>query len=635
MRDSICQKDTVKIICTLFCLLFFNFECKSPSNKAGEEIAMFRVNLKHTGEYKTKPLHQFKEVKWIFRTGGPIRSTPAVIGGTAYFGSGDKYFYAIDIHTGKEKWKFKTGGAVHSSPVVADGKVYFTSRDRYLYALDTQSGKQRWKIQTGETLPYQWGFDYYLSSPIVAKGIIYFGSGDGCLYALNTNSGQLKWKFNTGARVRSSPAMADGVIYVGNMDGSLFAIDSKTGEQKWKFDTEGASINPANFGFDRTAILSSPAIAAGLVVFGSRDGYLYAVDIKTGQQKWRFNHKVSWVISSPAIVEGVVFTGSSDGHFFQAVDLSTGKEKWRFKTKSAVWSSPAVADGLVYFGDFAGNLYALDAGSGQEKWRFKTNGMIISSPVVQEGNVYFGSDDGYLYALTGTKSDKPSPIKAKKAVFWEATAGFKWFGLGVDERIRDFFREEGYELLDAEKLARFMKDRTEDYIPSVIVFASNRLPETIISEEAEISLFRQYLNAGGKAVWLGLCPLAFKRDPKTGKISKLDFSIPERILGIRYPGYNLDGFGGWYGANVTSEGVKWGLRGWWVGCGSVDVEEVTTVLALDENGRAAAWVKNYGGPEGSGLVQVWVNRETCGDLTPIKAVAEYGLSHIIRPKKRH
>jgi hypothetical protein len=59
----------------------------------------------------------------------------------------------------------------------------------------------------------------------------------------------------------------------------------------------------------------------------------------------------------------------------------------------------------------------------------------------------FGSDDGHLYALTGTDSDAPHSQPTRRAVFWEASAGFNWFRFGIDEQIRDYFVREGYEKL--------------------------------------------------------------------------------------------------------------------------------------------------------------------------------------------
>ncbi len=71
--------------------------------------------------------------------------------------------------------------------------------------------------------------------------------------------------------------------------------------------------------------------------------------------------------SSPAVADGLVFSGTSNQKFY-AVDARTGQEKWRVEIGLYVRSSPAVVNGIVYFGDWLGKLYALDAQTGQEKW---------------------------------------------------------------------------------------------------------------------------------------------------------------------------------------------------------------------------------------------------------------------------
>jgi len=65
--------------------------------------------------------------------------------------------------------------------------------------------------------------------------------------------------------------------------------------------------------------------------------------------------------------------GSTDQNLY-AIDQQAGTPKWKFKTGSRLTSSPAVANGLVYFGSYDGNFYAVDARSGQLKWKFQTGG---------------------------------------------------------------------------------------------------------------------------------------------------------------------------------------------------------------------------------------------------------------------
>jgi outer membrane protein assembly factor BamB len=63
------------------------------------------------------------------------------------------------------------------------------------------------------------------------------------------------------------------------------------------------------------------------------------------------------VISSPAVANGVVYVGSYDNNVY-ALDASTGAKLWSYTTGNAIGSSPTVANGVVYVGSGDNNLYA-------------------------------------------------------------------------------------------------------------------------------------------------------------------------------------------------------------------------------------------------------------------------------------
>src|SRR3984885_14463691 len=115
----------------------------------GQDAAMFRSNLQHTGVYEAAGIPKFSKVKWKFHTAGQIISSPAVANGMVYVGSTDHHLYAIDQDSGVEKWNVKTGDRVTSSPTVSAGIVYFESYDGNLYAVDGATGTVKWKFQTG------------------------------------------------------------------------------------------------------------------------------------------------------------------------------------------------------------------------------------------------------------------------------------------------------------------------------------------------------------------------------------------------------------------------------------------------------------------------------------------------------
>jgi outer membrane protein assembly factor BamB len=79
--------------------------------------------------------------------------------------------------------------------------------------------------------------------------------------------------------------------------------------------------------------------------------------------------------------------------------VPTPEAVWTFQTGAAIWGTPAISDGTVYFGSDDGNLYAVDAQNGSLRWKFLTQGIVRSRPAIVGELVYFASDDGYLYAV--------------------------------------------------------------------------------------------------------------------------------------------------------------------------------------------------------------------------------------------
>jgi outer membrane protein assembly factor BamB len=414
------------------------------------EPAQFRADAQHTGIYRGVGVPVLHGVKWKFKTGGGVISTPAISDGTIYFGSNDHNLYALDSANGALRWKFTTKGRITSSPAVADGRVYFESYDSNFYALDAKSGHLVWKFATAgerrfsgrhlhgaepaaEVMPDP--FDFFLSSASIAAGLVYFGSGDGNVYALDSASGALRWKFLTGNVVHASPAVANGTVYVGSWDSYFYALDAMTGQQRWRFKTgEDPKIN------NQVGIQSSAVIANGMVYFGCRDSNLYALDAASGEKRWVFPNNGSWVIASPVVRDGKVYFATSDSGLLVGLDAKSGKVIFALKDHQwPFFSSPALAGDYLYIGSHNGTVMALDLKSTKIVWTLATDGRqrnaaaltkpdggpnyeavmpdafydsilagvmrmmsvgaVLSSPVIDGDTLYVGSWDGQLYAI--------------------------------------------------------------------------------------------------------------------------------------------------------------------------------------------------------------------------------------------
>lgn len=123
-----------------------------------------------------------------------------------------------------------------------------------------------------------------------------------------------------------------------------------------------------------------------------------------GKIKWTFA-AADVIHSSPAVVDGIVYFGSRDRHLY-AVDAETGVQKWSFATGSWVESSPVVVGGVVYFGCNDSKIYALDAKTGAKIWEFAATYAVRSSPAVADGVLYIGTDDHHLYALDAATGEQ-------------------------------------------------------------------------------------------------------------------------------------------------------------------------------------------------------------------------------------
>jgi eukaryotic-like serine/threonine-protein kinase len=564
-------------------------------------------------------------VRFVFKAGAAIRSTPALRDNTLYFGSNDANVYAIDAKTGAERWRFKTRGAVTSSPAADGGDLFVSSRDGNLYALGLVNGVEHWHFGFGRDVGANDYWDYFAASPVLADRRIYVGSGDGHVYCIDADSGKVIWKFDAGSRVRSTTAVSGNSVVFGTMSGYVVAVDRTNGKQRWRFATAGATHTFADKQNDTTAVPGSPSISEGIVTIGGRDGFVYGLDLSTGKQKWRQTHDGSSWILATATDSSTVYVASGSASILQAADLTTGKERWRFKTHGAVFASPVLADNLIYFADFSGLVYAVDRGTGAQRWRFPTGDRVFATPVLGDGILYVASDNGTLFALEGNAQLQSRPL-ARKIVIREgrkSADAFSWFAGGLDEVITNYFIAQGYELLEAEKLAPFLREQIEAHTPSVVVFSDNQFPSSIVAEESPRALIRQYLDAGGKVAMLGPNPLAYHRDA-TGDVDKVDYDPARRVFGIDY--FKPERMGGWYPTTITAEGHRFGLRDSGIDTAPVDPRQVTTVLAVDEYGNAGSWVKSYGGPKGSGLLQLNVPRTAPTDLAPYQAAIEYGLN---------
>lgn len=346
-----------------------------------ENWPMFRGNPGLTGLSPAK-LPENPKLLWTYKTGGPVLSSAAIVGGRVYVGSDDKMLHCIDAADGHKIWTFPTEAEVQSSPLVLDGLVYFGSSDGGLYAVDAQTGKQAWVAKTGDKIL---GAPNWVEAPQGNAKWILAGSYDYNLYCLDAKTGHTNWTFETGNYINGTPAIDNGKTVFGGCDALLHVVSLEKG-QKIKEVDAGAYI------------AGSGAFKNHRFYIGHYENEFLCADIQAGEIVWRFKDRAFPYFSSPALTDERVIFGGRDKKL-HCLKKENGQEIWSFATRGKVDSSPVVCGDKVVVGSEDGRLYMVRVSDGTPVWNYEIGQGISGSPSVVDNLIVIGSQDGNVYAF--------------------------------------------------------------------------------------------------------------------------------------------------------------------------------------------------------------------------------------------
>jgi outer membrane protein assembly factor BamB len=129
----------------------------------------------------------------------------------------------VDVDSGILLWEFKTGGKIRSAPALADGRLFAASWDGFLYAVTAESGKQVWKAPLAP---------YTRTAPAVTGGRVFIGDESGHMRSFQAADGQAGFDLPLGGRISHVPVVTpNGVCFVSEQ--GHMAMVSPDGQAKW------------------------------------------------------------------------------------------------------------------------------------------------------------------------------------------------------------------------------------------------------------------------------------------------------------------------------------------------------------------------------------------------------------------
>lgn len=153
-------------------------------------------------------------------------------------------------------------------------------------------------------------------------------------------------------------------------------------------------------------VSASPVIEGDTIYVGSQDGGLHALDT-SGSQRWAFQPQVPGrIYTTPAVANGVVYVCIDSVGLFA---VSAGKQVWMVQAGAMFSvSTPVLARDLLYvtsfgIGAFAAfvAVYTLEGKSASPVAYLNPehDELAASPPTIADNVLYAGATDGYLYAL--------------------------------------------------------------------------------------------------------------------------------------------------------------------------------------------------------------------------------------------
>ena len=203
---------------------------------------------------------------------------------------------------------------------------------------------------------------------------------------------------------------------------SFIAVDKRRGKVAWQVVGPGENILHGQWSSPSLAFVNGRVLA----FFGGGDGWLYGLEAATGREVWRFDgnpknavwrtsadiegvvHRNS-LIACPLYHEGRVYLtmgqdpehGPGRGRLFAidpggAGDVTKSRRVWENADIGRSICTPVALDGLLYLGDYNGDVHCVDLRDGTPVWSHDLLAPVWGSILVADGKVYIGDEDGMM-----------------------------------------------------------------------------------------------------------------------------------------------------------------------------------------------------------------------------------------------
>ncbi len=319
---------------------------------------------------------------WEFKAGAPVEVPPVSEEGRIFVATTKGILLALDTE-GRQLWSVALKDDAFSSPPMAAEKAVFVGTDKgFLHAYDAATGREKWSFKVGDTVM---GSANKVDLGGGRKGIIVISQADGVMHCLDPATGKPHWSLDKIDRCDGSPSVGGGKIVWGSCAAAIHIVNLSERNPKREDIPLG----------EDGQVAGGVALACGTAYAGTYGGRAFAADVAKRAVSWNTRISTGEAFATPAAGEKIVVFGSSNGKVC-ALDRRTGAKAWEFDTGGAP-SSPVLAGGRLLVSS-AGSILMLDAAEGRKIWSARVSDS-ITGPAVIGGLILVGTDSGVVAAF--------------------------------------------------------------------------------------------------------------------------------------------------------------------------------------------------------------------------------------------
>lgn len=292
---------------------------------------------------------------------------------------------------GHVEWERQIHGRCFAGSTILDGVVYVPGGDSVLYALRARTGEEIWRYESGEEL---------VTAPKIVGETLLVASQSETLFAVDRGTGKWKWQYRRDAppgftvRGTATPVVHEDTVYMGFADGYVVALGLGDGQQKWERNLS-TSGGLQFIDADATPVVDE---AGNLYAASYKDG-VYGLKADTGELEW----STVRTGTNSMVQSGEVLLVGGDGKI-GAIHSATGRELWTLdltQGKKGVGSAgrpPLLLRGLLVV-PTAGALVFIDPLKGRARVAWNPGKGVTATPTVYNGRMYVLSNVGTVFAL--------------------------------------------------------------------------------------------------------------------------------------------------------------------------------------------------------------------------------------------